>query len=161
MDYKYIDQLLERYWNCETTLEEEEILRAFFSQDNVPVELLRYRQLFIYEDSEPQADRLGDDFDERLLQQVGDGQPVKMRRMKITSRLMPLFRAAAMVAILLTLGNAVQMSFNTGEPVYTGMGDEVITSDGSNVALVDTAKIDTVKQSSIILPVDDGQQLLK
>ena len=121
MDYKYIDQLLDRYWNCETTLEEEEILRAFFSQDNVPVELLRYRQLFIYEDSEPQADRLGDDFDERLLQQVG----------------------------------------NTGEPVYTGMGNEVITSDGSNVALVDTAKIDTVKQSSIILPVDDGQQLLK
>ena len=32
MDYKYIEQLLERYWKCETTLEEEEILRMFFSQ---------------------------------------------------------------------------------------------------------------------------------
>ena len=30
MDYKYIEQLLERYWNCETSLEEEQILRAFF-----------------------------------------------------------------------------------------------------------------------------------
>ena len=32
MDYKYIEQLLERYWACETTLEEEQILRAFFLQ---------------------------------------------------------------------------------------------------------------------------------
>ena len=161
MDYKYIDQLLERYWNCETTLEEEEILRSFFSQDNVPVELLRYRQLFVYESREPQADRLGADFDEKMLQQIGDGQPVKIRRMKFTARLMPLFRAAAMVAILLTLGNAVQMSFNSGEPVYTGMGDEVITNGESDVALIDTARIDTVKQSSVIMPVEEVPQLLK
>ena len=25
MDYKYIEQLLERYWQCETSLEEEGI----------------------------------------------------------------------------------------------------------------------------------------
>ena len=31
MDYKYIKQLLERYWVCETSLEEEEILRTFLS----------------------------------------------------------------------------------------------------------------------------------
>ena len=31
MDYKYINQLLDRYWKCETSLEEEEILRTFFS----------------------------------------------------------------------------------------------------------------------------------
>ena len=39
MDYKYINQLLERYWKCETSLEEEEILRTFFSQDELPAEL--------------------------------------------------------------------------------------------------------------------------
>ena len=38
MDYKYISQLLERYWNAETTLQEEEILKAFFQQDNVPAD---------------------------------------------------------------------------------------------------------------------------
>ena len=86
---------------------------------------------------------------------------MKIRRMKFTARLMPLFRAAAMVAILLTLGNAVQMSFNSGEPVYTGMGDEVITNGESDVALVDTATIDTVKQSSVIMPVEEVPQLLK
>lgn len=40
MDYKYIKQLLERYWRCETSLEEEKILRTFFSQKDVPAELL-------------------------------------------------------------------------------------------------------------------------
>ena len=35
MDYRYIEQLLERYWQCETSIEEERILKAFFSQDEV------------------------------------------------------------------------------------------------------------------------------
>jgi hypothetical protein len=30
MDSKNIDQLLEKYWSCETTLEEEEVLRAYY-----------------------------------------------------------------------------------------------------------------------------------
>ena len=46
MDYKYIEQLLERYWDCETTNEEESILRTFFSQKDVPARLLKYRSLF-------------------------------------------------------------------------------------------------------------------
>ena len=52
MDYKYIEQLLERYWNCETSLEEEQILRSFFRQKEVPAHLLRYKQLFAYQDVE-------------------------------------------------------------------------------------------------------------
>ena len=44
MDYKYIEQLLERYWNCQTALEEERILRSFFSQEDVPAQLLQYKE---------------------------------------------------------------------------------------------------------------------
>ena len=46
MDYKYINQLLDRYWKAETSLEEEEILRAFFSQDELPDELTKYQAIF-------------------------------------------------------------------------------------------------------------------
>ena len=63
MDYKYINQLLERYWNCETSLEEEGILRAFFSQKDVPVELRQYQSLFAYQQMESKAKHLGADFD--------------------------------------------------------------------------------------------------
>ena len=47
MDYKYIEQLLERYWQCETTLQEESILRTFFSQEDVPASLMQYKALFM------------------------------------------------------------------------------------------------------------------
>ena len=58
MDYKYIEQLLERYWQCETSLEEENILRTFFSQKDVPAEMQQYRSLFVYEQQSKAEDML-------------------------------------------------------------------------------------------------------
>ena len=52
MDYKYIEQLLDRYWACETSEEEERILKAFFSQKDVPAALARYKALFVYENEQ-------------------------------------------------------------------------------------------------------------
>ena len=104
MDYKYINQLLERYWNAETTLEEEEILRAFFSQVDIPAELERYRPLFVYEQTQPKTDVLDEDFDERMLSMIEEPTTkVKARTITMKQRLMPLFKAAAIVAIILTL----------------------------------------------------------
>ena len=60
MDYKYIEQLLERYWQCETTPEEENVLRAFFAQPDVPANLARYKALFVYEQQQA-ADGLGEE----------------------------------------------------------------------------------------------------
>ena len=39
MDFKYIEQLLERYWQCETSLEEEAQLRTFFTEEAVVLSL--------------------------------------------------------------------------------------------------------------------------
>ena len=112
MDYKYIEQLLERYWQCETTLQEESILRSFFSQDDVPTELEQYKALFAMQQQEP---TLGDEFDARILAMVGqDDEKPKAKVVTLTSRLMPLFRAAAVVAIILTLGNAAQAPWDRG-----------------------------------------------
>lgn len=108
MDYKYIEQLLESYWQGQTTLQEEAILRSFFSQTNLPQELRKYKPLFTYEKEEP----LGDDFDARILNIIGD-EP-KAKTISFTSRLMPLFKAAAIVAIILTLVNAAQAPWNYG-----------------------------------------------
>ena len=110
MDYKYIEQLMERYFNCETTLQEEQILRSFFQQEEIPEQLRAYADLFRYEGQEAEQDRLGDDFDAKILSMVE--QPVvRARRISLRSRLYPLFKAAATVAIILTIGNAAQHSF--------------------------------------------------
>jgi hypothetical protein len=109
MDYKYIEQLLERYWQGESTLQEEDILRAFFSQPDIPDYLQKYQPLFTLEKDEV----LGDDFDARILGMIGEEEP-KAKIVTLTSRLMPLFKAAAIVAIILTLGNAAQAPWNYG-----------------------------------------------
>lgn len=113
MDYKYIEQLLERYWQCETTLQEEAILRAFFSQPDmqeIPENIRRYRDLFVCQAEKEEP--LGDDFDQRILEKIGEAP--KARIVTLKDRLMPLFRAAAIVAILLTLGNAAQAPWEWG-----------------------------------------------
>ena len=110
MDYKYIEQLLERYWACETTLQEESILRAFFSQEEIPEALRKYQALFTYEQQKDEP--LGEDFEARILQQIGEAPVAKTVSLK--SRLIPLFRAAAIVAIVLTLGNAAQAPWEWG-----------------------------------------------
>ena len=112
MDYKYIEQLLERYWQCETSLQEEAILRAFFSQEGIPVWLLKYKALFA--EQAQKAEPLGDDFDARLLAMTEQRPVVEARTASLTSRLMPLFKAAAVVAIVLTLGNAAQAPWDRG-----------------------------------------------
>ena len=110
MDYKYIEQLLERYWAAETTLEEEGILHAFFSQKEIPAELEQYRDLFVYETKEMEDRHLGDEFDERILAMIKEESQttVKAREISLKQRLMPLFKAAAVVAIILTIGGAMQ-----------------------------------------------------
>ena len=147
MDYKYINQLLERYWAGETSLEEEQILRSFFSQPNVPEELKQYRFLFIYEQTEPATDVLGDDFDEQLMSIIERPRPVKARVLTIGQRFAPLFKAAAVVAIILTLSNAAQSSFRDDD--YTNVTSFERPVQGVSVALNDSSRTDTLKQSGL------------
>ena len=76
------------------------------------------RPLFALEKDEP----LGDDFDERMMAMIGEEQSakevhlptaVKAGEATLTQRLMPLFRAAAVVAIILTLGGALQAPWDS------------------------------------------------
>jgi len=48
MDSKRIKELLSKYWNCETSLEEEAELREHFKTDNIPDELKETAPLFQY-----------------------------------------------------------------------------------------------------------------
>lgn len=115
MDYKYIEQLLEQYFNAETTLEEEDILRSFFRQADIPAEMQQWKALFT-----TQEETLGEDFDVRILSMIEQENNresvattiVKARRVTLRHRLMPLFKAAAVVAIILTLGGAMQAPFD-------------------------------------------------
>lgn len=127
MDYKYIEQLLCRYFEAETTLKEEQILKAFFTQDDgdMPASLCQYKELFA---AMEQSDVLTSDFDKRILKLISEPvasetpeipaapaapETVKAREISLSERLRPLFRAAAAVAIFLTMSTAINQSFKS------------------------------------------------
>lgn len=151
MDYKYIEQLLERYWECQTTLEEEAILRNFFRQEDVPASLLPYRQFFNEQD-EMAEEHLGKDFADKMLRLVGEETPVhvcKARRLTFMRRLRPFYRAAGLIAILLTIGNAAHQSFSEEEDI----------ADSQQMA--ESIAADSLQQITICQPEQQSAELTK
>jgi len=171
MDYKYIEQLLDRYFQGETSLQEEQILKAFYAQGvaDMPEELYKYAPLFAVMNEHEQ---LGADFDERMLQLIDEqqsqqearieelNQPVKARTISLTERLRPLFGAAAVVAILLTLGNAINSSFKQNDTwvdadEYAKRGAVEVNTDEPAVAYESTSDSLFVKEGlGTVTPTD-------
>ena len=52
MDSKQVNSLLEKYWNCETSLEEEQVLRKHFNGQDIPDSLSDTAALFQYFEAE-------------------------------------------------------------------------------------------------------------
>ncbi|MCE2616893.1 hypothetical protein [Phocaeicola oris] len=156
MDYKYIEQLVERYWNGETSLEEEQILRAFFRQKEIPTSLLCYKVIFAYEDREKQKG-LGDDFDAKILEKI-EIPTIKAKRLTLRSRLMPLMKAAAMVAVVMLIGMIAEHSMDKqGESMIYVHDEYSETSSEPEVAVQQTAPEDSVK----IMAVEDEEDISK
>lgn len=118
MDYKYIKQLLQRYWDCETSVEEEHILQSFFQQKDIPADLLKYRPLFVYQKSQKTVG-LNEEFDQKILKII-EKPVVKAKRISFVDRLSPLFKAAAVIAVLFSVGVFMQktMDRNNNGVIY-------------------------------------------
>lgn len=147
MDYKYILQLLDRFWKAETTLEEEDILHIFFSQSNIPAELEEYRPYFDYARKQEQTGHLDSDFDQRMLALVGDDEAPKRLKPSFRSRMMPLFRAVAIVAVVLSIGTVAQMPYRQGSPMLPTSQHNTLGTTAS--AAVDSISADSLRQSQV------------
>ena len=152
MDYKYIEQLMDRYFEAETTLKEEQILKAFFEQneEELPENLRAYRELFT---SFEQDEMLGDDFDERMLQMIEEKPEVKARTISLAERFRPLMRAAAVVAILITLTTALNQSFKD-DKVWTDQSDYALKYEatGDEPAMAYDHSTDSLVSDSLYKP---------
>ena len=157
MEYKQIELLLERYWLCETSLEEEEMLRDFFTSDDVPVHLLRYKDLFYYQSAQHKLE-LGDEFDEKIFGAISDPvvhiKPVVDRKWFV-----PLLRATAIVLTVVFLGNLAQDIFPSQQSEYdyenytdTYDNPDVAYQQVSSALLMVSEKINTSKSIAIVLP---------
>lgn len=163
MDYKYIEQLIERYFECNTTVAEERILKAFFSQNDVPAHLQQFADVFLYEEDEAGRDELGEAFDQRVLDRLErEGEApvlhVKIQRLTFADRIRPLYRAAAAVAIVVLIGGSMQRAYVTRvvEPISQfGVGDvEAQGTDDAKYQNTDTPNLFIQQGEKVAVTVD-------
>lgn len=161
MDYKYIEQLLEKYWECETTLQEENILRAFFQQADIPAHLRAFQPLFACH-SQQAGLKLPAGVEQQVMAATGQAEQepaVHCLPLRTHVRFRPIYKAAGMVGVVLTLSMAVQHSLQPtdpmeGQPVCT----EQATTPDTPYAVTTTPERQSATVSS--LP-DDTLKLLQ
>lgn len=96
MDSKHIEELLERYWNCETSLEEEQQLREYFSHGKVPETLTETKALFRYFEDQKKKTISDVAFDGEVMAKVHSRKPGRIRKLFLSS-----MRMAAGIAVLM------------------------------------------------------------
>lgn len=99
MDSKEINELLARYWNCETSLSEEQQLREYFKTDDIPVELRDTGALFRYFEENKKKSLQDISFDKRLLEKTESVGKGRMRRLFYNSMRI----AAGLVVVMMAI----------------------------------------------------------
>lgn len=151
MDYKYIEQLIDRYFEGETTLEEEQILRKFFAQDELPKHLQQWQPLFCAQ-QEMVIAHLDESFDERILALTGEYH-VKAQPIPLRVRLRPLYRVAAFLAFAIVIGTAVEYSAAPAgdmprEPIAVQGQDEL---DADETTPLDIRSAELIESDSLMI----------
>ncbi len=153
MDFKYIEQLLARYFAAETTTQEEHILREFFAQEDLPQQFRMWQPLFQSQKALAEA-HLTEDFDKRLLESAGEVH-VKAREITMSRRLRPLFKAAACVAFAIVLGTAVEQVSSPdetqGAPIQAAHSgeDELDATETTVIDVQSASAVETADSSAI------------
>jgi len=117
MDIKKIKEFLQKYYDGDTTLEEEEILKRYFVENpDVPQELRTEKEQFAMYDRVKNADVPFKDF-EKNLESLIDNQKVKY---PVFNRRNVRFKIAALAAsILILFGVYNSIRYFTARPKYS------------------------------------------
>jgi hypothetical protein len=110
MDSEKIHELLNRYWNCETSLEEEKQLQDYFRDQSVPESLRDTANLFRYFDEQKQKKLADVSFDKEVIRKLSP-------KGKSTSLLFNSMRIAAGIVVLLVAVWLVRMEVRKTSPV--------------------------------------------
>ena len=112
MDLNRVEILLERYWNCVSTVEEENELKLLFNSKDVPDELKDSATLFKYFERQKGA-TLDENFNQDIIEKIKLQKTPVIR--KINSRFRNYMQVAAAVLVILAASFVFRMEFWQGE----------------------------------------------
>lgn len=111
MDSEKIDELLNKYWNCETSLEEEQQLQAYFRNSSIPEQYKETAALFQYFDEQKKKSLTDVSFDGSVIQKIQAPEQYKLRTLVFNS-----MRIAAGIVVLVLAVWLVRMEIRRSSP---------------------------------------------
>lgn len=125
MDYNHIKSLLDKYWEGETSLQDENELKMYFSSNQVDEKLKPYKSLFqFFSDEREDSSTVG--LEQKILAEI-EGKPKKIKRI---SPWRPLLKYAAAIAFVMFSGYAVFQNTMNGT-----MNESVVYHDDPQDAI--------------------------
>lgn len=123
MDLQKIEKLLQKYYNGETSLEEEEVLRTFFASRDVPGHLEAEKEMFCYYYSQSWNEAANPGLEGKILDTIRI-EGIRYRKQPVKKRLYLFTSVAASFLILLgsyfliTGKNGIGFSLKKHEDTY-------------------------------------------
>lgn len=123
MDSRQVEALIEKYWICETSIEEEKTLKAFFEGDNVPENLQQYTPYFRVLKA-----KAGIQAPEKINTHIAGLQQEGATRVKpspVVRFLYPAFKVAAVALILLAVGLGIDTRYQNEEVLFKAYSESL------------------------------------
>ena len=130
---------MERYWQCETSCEEEQLLQGFFAGDSVPDELKKYKTLFAWKNQQKAIP-------------AAPAQPI-LTQQPVKHYFYPAMKIAASVLVVLLFGIGVYTHYRQEQ-----LMDELFSDSSSDILDVRKDSIDVMAQTSLFL---SSEQILE
>ncbi len=116
MDSKRIEILLERYWNCVSTQEEEAELRNYFNTtSDIPSHLAQAASLFKYFKQEAEGKLSDPNFDEKLFEAVKQADQPKGKIRILEQSFQNYMKVAAAIVLVIATSFVFRMEIWQGD----------------------------------------------
>ncbi|MEI7896766.1 MAG: hypothetical protein WCJ26_06990 [bacterium] len=162
MNTSEIEVLLEKFYEGETSLQEERMLRDFFREQRVPAHLLSHQPLFAFMSAEQQNEITSPEFDQKLTSKLliePDKTPVVRLLPQRPSRLI-IMSIAAGILLLVGLFLTIQLDVFKNPLKQSGStNSEISYADASQALMLVSANFNTgLKQVERLQMVDNAMK---
>jgi hypothetical protein len=160
MSFRIIEKLLQKYFEGDTSLQEEEKLKSFFREEDVPPHLASLKDLFVSYHDQKDIEPLDEQFDEDLMDRIENEKVVSMKR-KRRSLVYTISAIAAVIIVIIGISIYFNMATRSIEDTFND--PQIAYNEAKKVMLFISEKFNRGVQpvGEATTKVDQGLQNLE
>lgn len=160
MNTREVEQLIEKFYEGETTLAEERILREYFGRDQIPDELAEHKPLFAFQQKERDAEIPDPLFDRALFPKISEDEPGVVTL--VTKRSRTVYIASLAAAVILLAGIAVTFVLNLNADKQFSSQDKLAYAQAHEALMIVSSNMNCgVSQVRYLQAFDKGVEKAK